>query len=500
MYIKDLHIEGFGIYHELILQDLPQGLVIFFGENEAGKSTCLEFLRTMLTGFPQGRQGTNLKPLRGGRFGGSLNVITENDQQLTIARFKEKNLGLTLTMDGQIIPPARLNELLAGVGREVYTRVFGFSLEELATKLSPDDVQDALYSATFGAGLNDPQAVLKFFNDGMSKLFTPRGTSAPINVALNSYRDIAQTIQNLEDEHSEYDALSLAKVNLSQTLEAVKKERQAIDAETRLLELRLSAWQQWDEWQAVGLKLEDLPVYTQFPEHGAQSLDQLLREERQKSYALARQSEKCKKLQENLAALTPNPLLLVELPNLLSLTEYKGNFRTATQRLPAQEANCKRLEDELATTLLRLGPKWNCERIRQTDLSLFSHNALEALAIELRSAQSRHEAALDALEGINAAVAENEQAVKMAQDKLDQIIVPEQILNENERDDLRQDLAQLEEAKRQLPEKEDFADSFRQMFNAYRQALGKCLVTNRKNKLHKKSRSCRAGFSFSCAL
>ena len=50
MYIRSFHIDGFGIYANVTVENLVPGLTIFLGENEAGKSTCMEFLRTMLTG------------------------------------------------------------------------------------------------------------------------------------------------------------------------------------------------------------------------------------------------------------------------------------------------------------------------------------------------------------------------------------------------------------------------------------------------------------------
>ena len=52
MYIQSFHIDGFGIFADIGVEKLSPGLNIFLGENEAGKSTCLEFLRTTLTGYP----------------------------------------------------------------------------------------------------------------------------------------------------------------------------------------------------------------------------------------------------------------------------------------------------------------------------------------------------------------------------------------------------------------------------------------------------------------
>ncbi|MCD6327095.1 AAA family ATPase, partial [bacterium] len=50
MRICELFLDGFGIFHDQRVSDLPPGLSVFFGENEAGKSTMLAFVRCMLFG------------------------------------------------------------------------------------------------------------------------------------------------------------------------------------------------------------------------------------------------------------------------------------------------------------------------------------------------------------------------------------------------------------------------------------------------------------------
>ena len=53
MIIRAIFIDGFGTYFDQSLEKIPEGLVIFQGDNEAGKSTLLGFIRTVLFGFPR---------------------------------------------------------------------------------------------------------------------------------------------------------------------------------------------------------------------------------------------------------------------------------------------------------------------------------------------------------------------------------------------------------------------------------------------------------------
>ena len=64
------------------------------GPNEAGKSTLLDFLTTMLFGFPSRRDNPRFRPpVRGGRHGGQLTLSkgrgngSDNDRQWRIERY-----------------------------------------------------------------------------------------------------------------------------------------------------------------------------------------------------------------------------------------------------------------------------------------------------------------------------------------------------------------------------------------------------------------------------
>ncbi len=53
-------------------------VVVFYGPNEAGKSTILNFVRTILFGFPTQRRKEHYPPNAGGKHGGRI-VLTGGD-------------------------------------------------------------------------------------------------------------------------------------------------------------------------------------------------------------------------------------------------------------------------------------------------------------------------------------------------------------------------------------------------------------------------------------
>jgi len=60
--LKGFYVDGFGLFHDLKVEGLSPGLMVFFGRNESGKSTLLGFLRSILFGFPDGRSSENPYP------------------------------------------------------------------------------------------------------------------------------------------------------------------------------------------------------------------------------------------------------------------------------------------------------------------------------------------------------------------------------------------------------------------------------------------------------
>ncbi|MCA9160649.1 MAG: AAA family ATPase, partial [Planctomycetales bacterium] len=74
MKIKDIQIDGFGVWSELSVHSMPDTMTVFYGPNEAGKTTLMHFLRTMFYGFTEHRRMRYLPPVYGGKPGGAIRV------------------------------------------------------------------------------------------------------------------------------------------------------------------------------------------------------------------------------------------------------------------------------------------------------------------------------------------------------------------------------------------------------------------------------------------
>ena len=74
MKITDIHVGGFGVWSDLQLRGLSPRATVFYGANEAGKSTLMQFVRSVLYGYSAETRKRYFPPLGGrpaGRFAGA---------------------------------------------------------------------------------------------------------------------------------------------------------------------------------------------------------------------------------------------------------------------------------------------------------------------------------------------------------------------------------------------------------------------------------------------
>jgi uncharacterized protein YhaN len=211
MRLTGWHVDGYGHYRDRDWRDLPAGLTVFHGPNEAGKSTLLSFLESVFFGFRDGRARQPAIPaLAGGRHGGRV-FLDDDGAGWTVERMRSG--GLAVAGPGGAGGEADLRRLLGGVDRELFSSVFAFSLRELEDLGGLGD--DAFRQRLFAAGL------------------TGVGRSAHDALATLERRAQAQYRQRgasrLKDLWDELDALKAERRDAREALEGYPALRAAED-------------------------------------------------------------------------------------------------------------------------------------------------------------------------------------------------------------------------------------------------------------------------------
>ena len=156
MKLTGIQIDGFGVWRDLKLPDITSGVTVFYGPNEAGKTTVLQFVRTMLYGASGESRRRYLPPIDGGPAGGSLAVQGPN-ARLQICRSLDAEAAARdrLHVRGQgheSHGSEDLAALLGGIDEATFNNVYAVGLRELQELGTLSDIEAAgwLYSLTTG--------------------------------------------------------------------------------------------------------------------------------------------------------------------------------------------------------------------------------------------------------------------------------------------------------------------------------------------------------------
>lgn len=160
MKITDLHVDSFGHWHGLEVNNLSDQITVICGPNEAGKTTLLHFIRAVLYGFSPQRHVRFVPPVFGGQAGGTV-VVNAPNGRFQIRRHLKDDGRLrddsadelsVRTVDGSVQGRHILSNLMSGVDETIYNNVFAVGLSEiqhLAT-LSDTEAAEQLYGLAMG--------------------------------------------------------------------------------------------------------------------------------------------------------------------------------------------------------------------------------------------------------------------------------------------------------------------------------------------------------------
>lgn len=256
-------IDGFGVFSDYTSPPLGDGLTVFLGANEAGKSTLLAFIRGTLFGFKDRRSaGALYTPLGGGRHGGRL-FLAAADGLYTVDRDAGRRAKPLVTLPGGGQGGAAELQLLLGNADEtLFESIFAFSLgelQELAT-LTKDDIADRIFGASLMGAGRSPQHVLSDLESAATPLFKQRGHNTVVADLLREHDDIAARLRAARLEAS-----GLAELERGlDVAEAEVETRRAAAEEQRVQHAHAAAlirlWPEALELHEAELALEALPA------------------------------------------------------------------------------------------------------------------------------------------------------------------------------------------------------------------------------------------------
>jgi len=414
MKIKEVQIDGFGVWSGMSVHSMPDSMTVFYGPNEAGKTTLMQFLRTMFYGFTPERRNRYLPPVYGGKPGGAIRVTGPGGGYEICRRAQLDQYGSTGALsvtgsDGQSQGPHRLTMLLGQVDESIFTNVFAIGLRELQELSTLDDTAAADELYKLSSGLDRVSLV-----DVIRQLRTARQNIASVNPDEGQLQRLMSEREKLKDEIEQLSAhgrrwaeLASLKSSHATELEDLKLRIEQWALEAKGYEIAQQVRPTWVKKSDIQQRMQGLNARLDLPDSVADKLTDLDTQLKLHDETLSGINRRRAELREQAHRL-PLRTGIVEMAAKIEAAAEQGpwiaSLQKAQQRL---ESQLDQARQELVEDAARLGMSEEDQQAllhegRPTSIPDLSRQALNQLAepaSEVRMWSSRVKQATDQCEG-----------------------------------------------------------------------------------------------------
>lgn len=427
MIIRELYVDGFGLFHDFSLTGLSRGLQVFLGANEAGKSTLVVFIRRMFFGFPtRTRAANHYEPAAGGRHGGRLTVELRDGRVVRMERRPGPRGGrVTLTVpEGPTEDGEKWSALLQPATRELFETVYAFGLGELQDfkTLNQEGIQSRIYGVGFGLGgasLTDAQAALKKESDD---LFRSSAQKPMLNRLFSQLARLDGEIRDSQKVLASFAPQREELENMRAEFARQKAQRERLLTRTRELEALQRAYKPYLALREAKAELAEMPVIDEFPPEGTERLERLLGKVEQTGEELANKTEKRRELEAEIEQTKPDERLLNHRADVEALTRDLGQYQRWCEDLPVRENELAGSEQRLQEFLGELGPDWTEDSLREFDRSLAAEEQVARFEDRFATARATFQAADMGVEQVQEEVNRRQKEL----DRLDKLLASQE--------------------------------------------------------------------------
>lgn len=330
MQIREINIDGFGVFSHKRVTGLTSGLNVIYGENEAGKTTLIEFIRRMLFEVPKRAKGFNFyRPLNGEPHGGKLKCLSASGETFAIRRILSDQIGVTInTPNEELTGQSALNSLLGHATWNIFQNIFAFTLDELQTfdSLKGDEIKNHIYGAELGLGVGSLKKMEYSINKRADEIFLPKGRKTETTILLNEIKTLEEDIRDIQNEAQGYDQLTTQLESLESQKIARHTQIASLDSLIKHLETRKGLCKLQDEEET---QLKNLNTETE--------------------------------------SLTVNHELLTHEDGVVFLQQSMQSIRTGIDDRAAVQRERTDLENQIQEGLHKIGASWNENMVKNFD-------------------------------------------------------------------------------------------------------------------------------------
>ncbi|MGJ7919409.1 AAA family ATPase [Neobacillus sp. LXY-4] len=370
--MDELHIYGYGKLENYKVKNIDN-MTIFYGENEAGKSTIMSFIHSILFGFPTKLQ-TELRyePKTFTKYGGQI-IVTLPSGKAVIERVKGKAAGdvKVLLEDGAQGGEELLQQILSKMDKNLYQSIFSFNLHGLQNvqQMKNADLGKFLFS-TGTLGTDRLLLAENTLQKQLDSQYKPNGKKPSINEKITELKQLYQELKKAEQWNDQYWQYIEKKTELEERTQLLHQELRNIQSNTA----RLQEWKRFspllkeeqilkEEWSHIH--------HLEFPREGISRLDELNRDVHSYESKISSMNVRMKGLEEEVKTTVPNAELLANEMEIVTAVENLPLYEQLVQEKNQLSLELEEVRQEIVEWQQKLHLNINEDQVLTSNTSVF---------------------------------------------------------------------------------------------------------------------------------
>ncbi len=395
MIIKNLHIDGFGIFSDYNIDNLGNGIHIIKGNNEAGKSTLLKFIRYTLFGYPRLIE-KRMAPLKGGKHSGRIGAELSSGEYAIFERdFTDK---ISLTYSGNLInDESQWFNLLGNASQELFENVYAFTIDELSgiSSLSKSGMEDKIFSVGLGLGNITLGEVESKIEDITNSIYKKQGRVQIIPNILKEIGEQNNKIKEIKALLPKYNQLVEEGKLQEQQLITIKENHKTAENEKSFIDMHLKCYDSFVHYINAKKELEKLPEFKELPVDGANKLEKIEAEESRLQHEFSNLQDNdiegtgIKQLKEKLHNISYNDELLKSKDAVNYIKDQKSLYNKTRIDQTEDSLQLSELDKEIRQSIKNINSNLTIDEIRDYEIGSIHSSVLNDYKKELEEVSAK---------------------------------------------------------------------------------------------------------------
>jgi len=350
MKIQELQIDRFGVWRGLNLPLTSSNVTVFYGPNEAGKSTLMRFIRGVLYGFqPQDERTPGPNPQRVS-CRGMLRVQQHGDEYEVLRESAAGTRG-RVRVNGEedaVRSESQLAKILGSAGEGLFENVFAVGLEELQELATLDgaDVARHVYGLSLGLEGDRVLTMQRALEQDRLRLLGEDRRSGVIVELAKQLDGVDHQIVKTGDQSQRHGELVSQREKLEAEVGKTKKRHHDVQHNLRGWKFLDKVWSPWNRERGLKSELNSVPDLRGVSETALDDLGGIERELDGQETRRKKLVEEARRLYEQAEGLQLEPQLEEHVCTIRKLVEQQDQVRQIERTLSDRRLRVEALKKE----------------------------------------------------------------------------------------------------------------------------------------------------------